>query len=397
MTIEDSLVENGECLDDSNSKGNDVCVAPVLGTMTFGVEGQVKYEGVVEQLKEFVAAGHALVDTARIYQCATPDGDTEALLGMVFKAHPELKAKISLATKVNPSMPPHKSLSRVSVVEQCETSLRKLGMDSVDILYLHMPDIKTPIDDTLSGIAELHRAGKFKEFGLSNFPAWKVVDIYHRCRGRGIVLPTVYQGMYNIITRDMEREIVPVVREFGMRLYMYNPLAAGLLTGRYTQLEDIQNAQVGRFSVEFDLAFGATIQAGKLYQARYGKKQFFEALTILADACKKAEIPMNDVALRWLMYHSCLHADSGDGVIFGVSRIEHLKDNITSWQRGPLPAAIVEACDAAWAAAAPAVESYFRGYGAKPGGIEGFLKKFNEGTEGLPDAAPEAKRQRLLA
>eukprot|EP00746_Dinoflagellata_sp_MGD_P137697 gnl/MRDRNA2_/MRDRNA2_71459_c0_seq1.p1 gnl/MRDRNA2_/MRDRNA2_71459_c0~~gnl/MRDRNA2_/MRDRNA2_71459_c0_seq1.p1 ORF type:complete len:397 (+),score=78.99 gnl/MRDRNA2_/MRDRNA2_71459_c0_seq1:74-1192(+) len=363
-------------------------VAPVLGTMTFGVEGQVKYEGVVEQLKAFIEAGYTQIDTARVYQMLTPDGDTETLLGKAFSAHPELKAKASIATKVNAAMPPLKSLSRESVMQQCETSLQKLGMGSVDILYLHMPDIHTPIDDTLSGIAELHRQGKFKEFGLSNFPAWKVVDIFHRCRARGMVLPTVYQGMYNIITRDMERELVPVCREFGMRLIMYNPLAGGLLTGRYTNLESLQNATSGRFSAEFGRTY-------KLYKARYGKQQLFEAISLLTEACKKAEISMDDAALRWVMYHSCLDATCGDGVIFGVSRMEHLQSNIASWQHGPLPKELVEACDAAWALAAPACESYFRNYGDKPGGIDGFLKKFHEGN--LPDEAPEAKRRRLQA
>eukprot|EP00746_Dinoflagellata_sp_MGD_P040999 gnl/MRDRNA2_/MRDRNA2_199015_c0_seq1.p1 gnl/MRDRNA2_/MRDRNA2_199015_c0~~gnl/MRDRNA2_/MRDRNA2_199015_c0_seq1.p1 ORF type:complete len:258 (-),score=46.49 gnl/MRDRNA2_/MRDRNA2_199015_c0_seq1:366-1139(-) len=257
-------------------------------------------------------------------------------------------------------------------------------MDCVDILYLHMPDIKIPIDDTLTGIAELHRAGKFKEFGLSNYPAWKVVDIYYRCKGRGMVLPTVYQGMYNIITRDMEREIVPVVREFGMRLYMYNPLGGGLLTGRYTKLEDLQNAKVGRFSSEY--------WSANQYQARYGKKELFEALSTLTEACKKADIPINDVALRWLMYHSCLH--DGDGVIVGASRTEHIEANLSSWKRGPLPVAVVEACDKAWGMAVPACESYFRGYGSTPGDIDTFLKMFHD-ERGLPDALPAAKRAKI--
>jgi len=252
-----------------------------------------------------------------------------------------------------------------------------------------------PIDDTLSAIAELHRAGKFKEFALSNFPAWKVVDIYHRCRARGMVVPTVYQGMYNIITRDMERELLPAVRELGMRLYMYNPLAGGLLSGRYTKVEDLQNAKVGRFSPEFDRAFGAAVKAGKLYQARYGKQEFFQALGVLATACKEARISMSDAALRWLLHHSLLSRAHGDGVIFGVSSMVHLESNLAAWHAGPLPPAVRESCDVAWAVAAPACESYFRGYGAKPGSIEGHLALY---AKGGPDAWPgqsPAKRPKL--
>merc|ERR1740120_329940 len=106
-------------------------------------------------------------------------------------------------------MGPHFNLSKQSVMEQCNTSLQKLGVESIDLFYLHSPDIETDLDDTLAGIDELHKQGKIKEFGLSNYPAWAVVDIWYRCKARGMVVPTVYQGMYNAITLDMEREIVP--------------------------------------------------------------------------------------------------------------------------------------------------------------------------------------------
>merc|ERR1719221_260889 len=195
----------------------------------------------------FCAEG-TLIDTARIYQYATPDGDTETVLGKIFAANPEVRPAIRIATKANPLVKPHMSLSKKSVVEQCEVSLQKLGLDYVDLFYLHSPDIKTDLEDTLSGVDELHKEGKIKEFGLSNYPAWAVVDIWHRCKNKGMVLPTVYQGMYNVITRDFESEIVPVAREFGLRLYMYNPLAAGVLTGRYTTIDDLASASEGRFS-----------------------------------------------------------------------------------------------------------------------------------------------------
>jgi len=357
----------------------------VLGTMTFGAEAQVPYSGVVEQLRAFTKAGHVLVDTARLYQCGTPDGDTETLLGRAFAEHPDIRAACSVATKVNPSMEPHKALTRVSVIEQCETSLKKLGMESVDILYLHWPDIKTPIEETLGAISDLHKAGKFKEFGLSNFPAWKVVDVHHRCRATGTVVPTVYQGMYNIITRDMERELLPVVRELGMRLYTYNPLAGGLLSGRYTKVEDMQNATNGRFSAEFDSAFGLVKKAGKGYQARYGKDEFFEALSVLADACNESGIPMSEAALRWLFHHSLLNGKRGDGVVLGASNISHLHSNLDAWHAGPLPLSVHEACNRAWALAAPACDSYFRGYGAEAGGIEGHLALYTDAVGG-PDA-----------
>lgn len=344
--------------------------------MTFGVEGQVRPDVAAVQVRNFCAAASAaspngfMIDTARMYQLATPDGDTETVLGQIL-TDPEVRSKACLHTKCNPMMPPHFALTRVSVVEQCNASLRKLGLDCLPLFYIHMPDIKTDLDETLGAIDELHKQGKILEFGLSNYPAWAVVDIWHRCKARGMVLPTAYQGMYNVITRDMEREIVPVAREFGIRLYMYNPLAGGLLSGKYNKLEDLAAATEGRFSAEFDNAFGPNLKAGQLYRARYSKEPIFEGLAVIRKACDEAGISMPQVALRWLVYHSLL--SEHDGVIMGVSKAEHLETNLAAWKAGPLPEAVLQACNMAWEVARPACEGYFRGYGAAAGGIERFL------------------------
>lgn len=421
-------------------------VHPILGTMTFGAEAQVRPAEAGQLLRAFAGAacaqraprGCALVDTARVYQQATPDGDTETTLGGIFAASPSLASRTSVATKANPMMPPHFSLSRQSIMEQCHTSLEKLGLDCVDLFYLHTPDIKTDIEDTLSGVEQLHKEGKIKEFGLSNYPAWAVVDIWYRCKSRGMVLPTVYQGMYNVITRGIEPEIVPVARQFGLRLYMYNPVAGGLLTGRYSRVEDLAEATEGRFSAEFDRAFGDKFKAGTvLYRARYSKRPLFDAIRIIQDAIaagvgagpatgdaggdvvvqeavqviggakvyvriEETQTPARpqaqgldlcSVALRWLIHHSLL--GPGDGVILGVSKQAHLVANLAAWQGGPLPPAILEACNAAWEVAASASEPYFRGYGAKPGGVELFLKAKAEERQRQEEQQLAAKKARV--
>eukprot|EP01050_Picozoa_sp_SAG11_P020864 SAG11_NODE_3599_length_2346_cov_3.414775_3_plen_172_part_00 len=160
---------------------------------------------------------------------------------------------------------PHRSLSKDSVLYQCAGSLERLQVEAIDIYYLHGPDIDTDIDETLEAIGELHKAGKIGahelrhglcaiyqnpssaatagrtsqapirssrnhmcavEFGLSNYPAWKVVDIFYRCRARGIVPPTVYQGCYNALTRSMEFEAAACVRGCLMRPFMALPNVA---------------------------------------------------------------------------------------------------------------------------------------------------------------------------
>ncbi|CAJ1349105.1 unnamed protein product [Effrenium voratum] len=382
---------------------------PILGTMTFGAEGQVKPEEASVLLRSFVGAAAAkgpqgvMIDTARIYQNATPDGDTETTLGQIFQSSPSIQKRCHLATKATPQF----TLSKKSIIEQCNVSLSKLGVDCLDLFYLHGPDVKTDMNDTLDGIEALHKEGKFKEFGLSNYPAWAVVDIWYRCKNRGMVLPTVYQGAYNVITRDMEREIVPVARHFGLRLYMYNPLAGGLLSGRYKTQEDILTASSGRFSSEFDKAFGTSMKAGTdVYRQRYAHDVTFKGLGVLLAACaqepdapcptvvedttkevdgRKVRLVVSEsvekappkgpslaeVALRWLIHHSYL--TSCDGIIIGASKNEHLVANLAAWQAGPLPKHLLEACEEAWSLARPACESYFRGYGKRPGGIEQFL------------------------
>ena len=407
--------------------------APILGTMNFGSEGQVKLPEAQSFLSSFVGAGAAscgalgaMVDTARIYQNAFPEGDTETILGEIFQNLPSLRGRCHIATKASPQW----SLSKASVIEQCNTCLEKLGVDSIDLFYLHAPDIKTDLADTLEGIDILHKEGKIKEFGLSNYPAWAVVDIWHRCKNRGMVLPTVYQGSYNVLTRDMEREIVPVARHFGLRLYMYNPLAGGLLSGRYTKMEDVTGATTGRFSTEFDQAFGKMFKAGtEIYRKRYAKEPVFKALELLLKACgalssgssespqeaklvsdkttdvdghrvrvvvtesssspQKEAISLAEVALRWLIHHSYLR--EGDGIIIGVSKQTHLVANLAAWKAGPLPDSILEACEDAWELSRPSCEAYFRGYGAKAGGIEAFLALQDEPSKD----EPEEKKRKL--
>jgi len=338
-------------------------------------------------------ANGAMIDTARIQE------ESETTLGDLFGTYPSLESRSSVASKASPLLGPHLSLSRCSVIEQCETSLEKLGLDCLDLFYLHSPDVKTDIEDTLAGVEQLHKDGKITEFGLSNYPAWAVVDIWHRCKNRGMVLPTVYQCVYNVLARDLEREVVPVVRELGMRLYVHSPLAAGVLSGRYNSMEDLASATQGRFSAECD--------GDGSYRTRYSHNQIFEGVDILRRACAPAVDPdhgypkpevidevrivdgrrvhlqvtetfakpkcldMANIALRWLIHHS--HLTSGDGIILGVSKNEHVVANLGAWLGGPLPAELLDACDAAWQASRPVCESYFHGYGANPGGIETFL------------------------
>uniref|UniRef100_A0A670ZJS4 Aldo-keto reductase family 7 member A2 n=1 Tax=Pseudonaja textilis TaxID=8673 RepID=A0A670ZJS4_PSETE len=170
--------------------------------------------------------------------------DTCNILCLLFCPH--LLPAVKIATKANPW--DGKTLKAQSVRSQLEESLQRLRLPSVDLFYLHAPDHETPVEETLRACNELHKEGKFKALGLSNYASWEVAEICTLCKAHQWLLPTVYQGMYNATTRQVEKELFPCLRHFGMSFYAYNPLAGGLLTGKYKyEDKDLSQPPTGRF------------------------------------------------------------------------------------------------------------------------------------------------------
>ncbi|GAB5574625.1 aflatoxin B1 aldehyde reductase member 2-like isoform X1 [Prionailurus iriomotensis] len=128
-----------------------------------------------------------------------------------------------VATKANPWE--GKSLKPDSLRTQLETSLKRLQCSRVDLFYLHAPDHDTPVEETLRACHQLHQEGKFVELGLSNYAAWEVAEICTLCKSNGWILPTVYQDMYKATTQQVEMELLPCLRHFGLRFYAYNSQA----------------------------------------------------------------------------------------------------------------------------------------------------------------------------
>lgn len=311
-------------------------IKAVLGTMTFG--GQVDAAGARAMLDLFSDAGCHELDTAYIY-C---DGRTEELLGTLLRH--SAPAAWYIATKAHPSA--DGSLQPASVRRQLLTSLGRMETDRVDLFYLHSPDLGTPIRETLEACWELYQAGHFGEFGLSNYAAWQVAEIAQICESKGWMKPTVYQGMYNPLTRDVERELFPCLRNYGIRFYAYNPLAGGMLSAKHTQ-----------FNGEFG---GGRFDLNSSYRERYWNRKYFEAVTLISNACGKSNVLPAAAALRWMAHHSMLCAGSGDAVILGASTIAHFEDNLSAIDAAPLPAEVVAAFDQGWEITRPACMKYFR-------------------------------------
>ena len=321
------------------------------------------------------------VSNNKSFQHKDQGGETEEVIGEILNENPELKKNISVHTKANPGITP---LTREGLFQQMEDSLNALQLDCVDIWYLHAPDISTNYYETFSACNQLYKEGKFKELGLSNYASWDVVRVHMICRENNWVCPTVYQGLYNSITRSCENELIPALRACNMRGYWYNPVAGGLLTGRYRSMED--GDQAGRFST-FGFAGGATgnksggddqLPGGsKIYRSRYFKNEVFSALDIVRDGCEKANISMAEAAVRWVKSHSALNGKYGDGLIFGASKLHHVEQNLQSAiNNEPLTKDLIDSFDNAWTVASPTAENYMRGYGRRPGGSERFLAKY---------------------
>ncbi|KAM4703420.1 aflatoxin B1 aldehyde reductase member 2-like [Rhinophrynus dorsalis] len=314
----------------------------VLGTMEFGRRMDVRSSG--EVVSEFIRRGYRELDTAYMYV----DGETERILGSL-----ALGPEVKLATKANPWE--GKSLKADSVRQQLETSLQRLKTPSIHLFYLHAPDHQTPVEETLAACQQLYQEGKFKELGLSNYASWEVMEIYCICKQRNWVLPTVYQGMYNATTRQVETELLPCLRQLGMRFYAYNPLAGGLLTGKYKYEDKDKEQKPGRF-------FGNSW--AEAYRNRYWKKHHFQAIDLVQRALEEAygsDTPsLTSAALRWMYHHSQLQGSRGDAVILGMSSMEQLLQNLAGAEEGPLLPPVVTAFNEAWNLVAHDCPNYFR-------------------------------------
>lgn len=312
----------------------------ILGTMTFGESVFSLDVGLF--ISTFLENGGEEIDTAYVYN----DGNCEKLLGEVL---PKLNCPFKIATKVNPRISGR--LDADAAYKQVNESLERLNLNSVNTVFLHFPDPATPVESVLSAMADLHDQGKFQELGLSNFPAWMVADVWHICDRNGWIKPTVFEGVYNPLTRKAEVELNACLNNYGLRFYAYNPMAGGMLTGRYGKFEDAP--MDGRFTHRPN------------YRGRYWKKSYFEALEVIKAAAEKNCITTTEATYRWLAYHSMLNGNRGDAILIGASKLNHLVQNMDAVKAGPLSQDMVNAFEQAWMLTKGDSPEYFTLYKGK--------------------------------
>ncbi len=252
-------------------------------------------------------AGITLFDTADIYS----NTQSECILGQALRGR---RDRAVIATKFGlrgAGLPDHEvGASRAYVIKACEASLKRLGTEYIDIYLLHKPDGRTPVEETLCALDDLIRAGKIRYVGSSNFSAWQIADADHVARSIGRDRFVATQAEWNLLSRDIEREIVPACAHFGVGIIPYFPLASGMLTGKYQRNKDVPG--------ESRLAHWSSF-ADVLSDENFAK---VEKLTHFAEARGRTIL---DLAMAWLLNQSTVSS-----VIAGATRPEQVVQNIAA-------------------------------------------------------------------
>jgi aflatoxin B1 aldehyde reductase len=263
------------------------------------------------------------IDSARIYA-----GSEEAIGEL------EKRKDFIIDTKLAGGFGPPGAVTKEGVIKDCQDSLERAKIDQFDILYIHAPDPTVPFEDTLEGINEAYKKGIFRRFGLSNFSAEQVQQVYDIAKAKGYPLPQVYQGNYNPVARHLETLLFPTLRKLGMHFYAYSPLAGGFLVKTAADLD----AGAGRFNEQ---------ALGNLYGKLYDNATMRKALVKWAEIAEKEGITKAELAYRWVAYHSALQGDE-DGVIFGASKLAQAEQTAQSLKKGKLSDEAVKGIDQIW-------------------------------------------------
>jgi len=290
----------------------------VLGVGSLG-EDPAKVKPVADL---FLSYGHYELDTARIYA----DGKSEGAVGHVTQSTKGL----IVDTKI-PGMIPN-CQSPENVAKSVEESLKQLQTNKVHIMYLHAPDPATPLEDTYAAVDSQYRQGRFEKFGISNFKTAEVEKLMEIAQKNNYVKPSVYQGMYNLIERNPEDKLFPVLRKYGISFYAYSPLAGGYLAGKAGHNDH----------------FKPDTWVGKMYRGAYMKDSFNEALASLQESAKKENLTVPELAFRWLAHHSALKKEHGDAIIIGGKQFATFESSLELLDKPALPSHLAKLANDTW-------------------------------------------------
>ena len=312
-------------------KVSEIC----LGTMTFAGQSD---EAVSKKILDVaVERGVTFLDTADAYPLPVTFatvGRTEEVIGRWLRDSGRKRDDLVIATKCRLAMGPgpnDQGLSRRHVLAACEGSLRRLGVDHIDLYQTHMPDPDTPTDETLRAFDDLVRSGKVRYVGCSNYAAWQLALALGLSNRAGWARFDSVQPRYNLLYREIETELIPLCRDQGVGVIVYNPLAGGLLTGKHKAGDP---PTVGtRFTL------GA---AGDLYRDRYWHAAQFDAVATLQTYFRERSIDLASASVAWVLSRPGITS-----AIVGASRPEQLDASLAGAEL-VLDADALAACDAVW-------------------------------------------------
>jgi len=293
-----------------------------VGTMMFG--SQTDEKSGIEIINHALDNGINVIDTANVYN----KGQSEIITGKALKTR---RNEAVLATKIRNNITGlmnDEGLNRVHMISAVDACLKRLETDYIDILYLHAPDYNTPIEETTETATNLVKAGKARYIGVSNFASWQIVDLIRVSESTGGIAPVVTQNGYNLITRSIDRELVPCIKEHNIGLFVYSPLAGGLLTEKHLSGKPAE---------------GTRMAVNKMYSDRFWKPTNLEAVQELNIIAKEAGMNITELAMNW-----CTSMDFISSVITGMSTLDQFKQNITSIRDNPLDPEILTKCDEVW-------------------------------------------------
>ena len=282
-----------------------------LGTMTFGVQCDEAASRAI--LDRAAAAGITFLDTADVYPLggtAETVGRTEEILGRWLRGR---RHGVIVATKGFGATGPNpwdQGLSRKHLLDAIDASLKRLGTDYVDLYQIHHPDPHTPIDETLGALHTIVQSGKARYVGCSNLPAWQTARALGRSEVLGFARFESVQPRYNLLFRQIERDLLPLCEAEGLAVIPYNPLAGGFLSGKHKR-EGGPTA-----GTRFTLG-----TAAKRYQERYWREREFETVEALRALAAEAGVSLAQMAIAWVLANPAITSP-----IVGASRPEQLDD-----------------------------------------------------------------------
>jgi len=284
-----------------------------LGCMTFGRE--LDEEGSRKIVARFLSAGGNFIDTADVYET----GLSEEITGRAIK---DVRDDVVLATKVYFPMaegPNDVGLSRKHVISGCEASLQRLGTDYIDLYQVHAWDALTPLEETLSALTDLVRAGKVRYVGVSNFTGWQLMKALWVSELLSLERFVCLQPQYSLVERNIEREILPVCREEGLGVIPWSPLGGGFLSGKYRRGE--RPPQGSRIA--------EAVESMEEHWDRRATERNWNTLEIAGEISEETGKSYAQISLNWLLRQEGVTAP-----IIGARTMEQLEDNLgaAGWQ-----------------------------------------------------------------